>query len=182
MLVKGENLLMGNPSNTAPKAPYLEEEFEVFIEHIGNENIDNWTIFARALNVDRTTVGRWKKHPRARMAMLKAMRETINGMKNAGGSDWRMWREKAKMLGIDDVSKVELSGSIDSVMRRLETDYDKLSDELERETTERQSMENESPVQDQEQAGESDGVQTESDPDPAPDPAPEPPVQPDPQS
>jgi hypothetical protein len=91
-----------------PQNPYSEAEFEEFIKNIGNANIATWSIFAGTLGVSRKTITRWKKHPLAREAIAKAVSNAIYSMEKAGTKDWRMWREKLKMLGVKDRQNLEL--------------------------------------------------------------------------
>ena len=90
--------------------PYKEDEFEHFLQLIGEANIKNWSIMARALKVDNDTIAKWREHPRAKKAIFEAIQENIKGMTEAGRKDWKMYREKAKMLGVEDKENIELSG------------------------------------------------------------------------
>ena len=90
--------------------PYKEDEFESFLDLIGEPNIKNWSIMAKALKVEPDTITKWKNHPRAKKAILEAIQENIKGMTEAGRKDWKMYREKAKMLGVEDKENIELSG------------------------------------------------------------------------
>lgn len=108
-----------------PQNPYNEAEFEEFIKNIGNANIATWSIFAEALGVNRRTITRWKKHPLAREAIAKAVSSAIYNMEKAGAKDWRMWREKLKMLGVKDRQNLEHKlepTSITNILDSLEVD------------------------------------------------------------
>lgn len=89
--------------------PYKEDEFEHFLELIGEPNIKSWFIMAKALKVNPDTITSWKNHPRAKKAILEAIQENIKGMTEAGRKDWKMYREKAKMLGVDDTQNIDLT-------------------------------------------------------------------------
>lgn len=87
---------------------YKKEEYEEFLKMLKDGKIDeNWSIIAEALGVDRETLVRWRKKPEARRAINKGIQEALKGMINAGSDDWRMWRERLKMLGVKDVQHLE---------------------------------------------------------------------------
>ena len=88
---------------------YKEDEFEAFIDLIGESNIGNWSIMAQALKVDRNTVQKWREHPKAKAAIKQSLAKSIEGMETAGRKDWRMYREKAKMLGVEDSQNIDLT-------------------------------------------------------------------------
>lgn len=96
--------------SNSTKKPYLEQEFEAFIKLIGDANIENWTIMADVLGVSRETVVAWKKHPRAKEAISNAINRNLEAMTQHGKRDWKMYREKLKMLGILDIQRNELTG------------------------------------------------------------------------
>lgn len=98
---------MANTGNT-PETPYKEAEFEAFIASIGEDGLGSWGIIAQAIGVDPDTIRRWKKHPRAKKAIQDALKESIEGMTRAGADDWRMHREKAKMLGVEDTQNIDI--------------------------------------------------------------------------
>lgn len=116
-----------------PENPYNEEEFEVFIEAIGNSNLRNWSIIAEALGVSRKTITRWKKHPRAQHSIAMAIQKNISSMEKVGKEDWRMYREKLKMLGVKDKQefqhKIEEESRVGAILDSLETDYDEVADQ-----------------------------------------------------
>ena len=122
---------MENPTNPAENDvleldPYKQMEFEKFLEILEGSPINNWSIVATVLGVDRETILRWRRHPRARSILIAALQETITKMEESGEADWRMWREKAKLLGVDDIQKVEVTGGVKEVLDKLETKYDEL--------------------------------------------------------
>lgn len=98
-----------NSANSEVK-PYKEVEFETFLNLIGDENIENWTIMAEVLGVSRDTIGLWMKHPKAKAAISKAINKNLAEMEKAGKRDWKMYREKLKMLGVIEKQRTELTG------------------------------------------------------------------------
>lgn len=115
-----------------PDSPYSEEEFEEFIKIVGNRGLKNWSIVAEALGVSRKTISRWKRHPRAQRSISKAIQTNIKGMEMAGKNDWRMYREKLKMLGVSDRQefqhKIQEDSKIEAILDSLETDYEDLAE------------------------------------------------------
>lgn len=110
----------------APNDPYKDAEFEVFLKQIGNANLSNWTIVAEALGVSKATMYRWRQHPVAKEAITNAIEENLRRMTEAGKDDWRMYREKLKMLGVKDKQTLEHdidSENISHILDSLETDY-----------------------------------------------------------
>lgn len=115
-----------NPTLNANVEPYKEIEFDAFLKEIGNANIQNWSILAEVLGVNRETIVRWKRHPLAQAAISNAIEENLRKMEVVGVNDWRMYREKLKMLGVKDKStlKHETGDNISEVLDKLErTDY-----------------------------------------------------------
>jgi hypothetical protein len=142
----------------APEGPYKSMEFEAFLTILEDTPVNNWTIIAQGLGVDRLTVLRWRKHPRAQKILREALQEAIDGMKQAGKDDWRMWRELAKMFGIEDTNKIEIT-NLGEVLDNLEgkkTKYDELG-----RAARRQVVENDPPIQDIGQGGEPSNVSPE---------------------
>lgn len=97
-------------STNSTVTPYLEEEFEAFLKTIGDANIENWTIMAEAIGVSRETIVLWKKHPRAKEAINNAIAKSILAMEKVGARDWKMHREKLKMLGLIEKQRNEHTG------------------------------------------------------------------------
>ncbi len=117
--------------SNVPQKPYYKVEFEEFIKNIGNINIGNWSIMAETLGVSRKTISRWKQHPLARQAILKAVQNALSQMEKAGENDWRMWREQLKMLGVGNNNSAregEASNkSIPNLLGNIErTNYEEL--------------------------------------------------------
>lgn len=115
-----------------PENPYNDVAFEEFIKAIGEAQIDNWSAIAEALGVSRKTITRWKKHPMAQSAISKGISKALDKMEKAGEADWRMWRERAKILGVKDVTTLEheVGEGVTELLDGLErTDYDKLGRE-----------------------------------------------------
>lgn len=110
-----------NPTDKAPTDPYKEQEFDAFLKEIGNANLPNWSILAEAIGVSRDTIWRWKQHPLAKQALGAALEENLRKMSEVGGSDWKMYREKLKMLGVKDKQTIEHE-NIDALLDELESE------------------------------------------------------------
>lgn len=131
-----------------PKDPYNTEEFEEFLKAIGESNIENWSILAQALGVSRHTIMRWKRHPLARQAIKTALAKSIEGMEKSGHDDWRMHREKAKLLGVKDEQTVEHridDEQVGDVLDALQSKYDEIGSKAQG-----QVVEDAPPIQNQE--------------------------------
>ena len=107
-------------SNFTPAEPIIrkDEEFEEFIKILEGDKdsteggipvVAHWVEIAEALGVDKDTITRWKKHPRAVEARKKGIREALYKMQYAGSKDWKMWESKLKMLGISPVDKSDIT-------------------------------------------------------------------------
>lgn len=79
-----------------------QPEFEAFLKIIEKGKIEHWFVVAEALGVREATISEWKKHPLARKAIAKGIMQCLEKMEEAGKHDWRMWREKLKILGVRD--------------------------------------------------------------------------------
>jgi len=117
----------------APDDPYKDAEFEVFLKEIGNANLSNWTIVAETLGVSKATMYRWRQHPLAKEAITNAIEDNLRKMTEAGKDDWRMYREKLKMLGVKDRQTLEHDfdeSTISNLLNGLEhTDYGKFGEQ-----------------------------------------------------
>lgn len=142
---------MANEAKKSAKTairPYKEMEFEEFLTSIGEGKIKNWTVLAEALGVDRDTLLKWRQHPKAQAALNNAINESMNQMELVGKDDWRMWRERSKILGVKDKSTLEhevgegVTELLDSLGR---TDYDGLGSQAEG-----QMVADDPPIQNQE--------------------------------
>lgn len=120
--------------------PYNDLAFEVFLKAIGEAHIENWTIMAEALGVHYSTIMRWKQHPMARQALRAGLAKSLDGMEKYGKEDWRMHREKAKMLGAKDKSTLELEvgETVSDTLDALQSDYGKLGRKAEKQVVEGQ--------------------------------------------
>ena len=84
---------------------------------------------AEAIGVHRNTIARWRQHPLAKQAINSAIEENLREMTVAGKGDWKMHREKLKMLGVRDVTTLEheAGDSVKSLLDGIEhTNYEKL--------------------------------------------------------
>lgn len=137
--------------NGPPVDPYNGIEFEEFLKSIGNANIKHWSILAEALGVSRRTVIRWKQHPLAQEAIKTAIAESLEGMEKSGKDDWKMHREKAKILGVKDKTTIEHEvdvETINDVLDKLGTNYDDLANKARQKVTGQMVADN-PPVQNQ---------------------------------
>jgi len=134
-----------------PKSPYNDVEFEVFLKEIGNANIKNWSIMAQGLGVHRKTIQRWKNHPLAKEAISTAIAENLAEMTSKGKDDWRMNREKLKMLGIED--RTTLEHEVGEGVTKLLDSLDKTDYGLIGQKAKGQMVEAKPSVQNTEQAG-----------------------------
>ena len=87
------------------------EEFETFIKLIENGDIRYWNQIADALGVNKDTITEWKKHPKARKAILDGIDHALKEMERVGGRDWRMWLEVLKLYGVSPVNKTDLTSN-----------------------------------------------------------------------
>lgn len=78
------------------------EEFETFLDFIKKGKIEHWQNIAEAIGIHRNTIARWREHPKAREAIIEGIRHSLEEMERVGNRDWKMWREKLKMLGITE--------------------------------------------------------------------------------
>lgn len=134
-----------NSTNSAVK-PYKEMQFEEFLKAIGNANIQNWSVLAEALGVDRKTIMLWREHPLAQAAISNAIEESMRKMVEVGANDWRMHREKLKILGVKEKTTLEheVGESVGELLDDLErTDYGKFGQQAKG-----QVVENDPPIQD----------------------------------
>lgn len=142
--------------------PYKHIEFDAFLEHIGSENIENWTILAKALKVGRATITRWKHHPKAKKAINDAINKSLQEMRRSGKEDWRMWRDKLKMLGVDDEQTVKhgVTEEAEETIKEMakKTDYDIFK------LVGKQAVAPVQPLQDKDEKGGSGNVQTNNNP------------------
>lgn len=87
-----------------------EVEFDSFIKIIEDKSIAHWQDIAEAIGVNKDTITEWRKLPEAQDAIAKGIANALDKMENTGKRDWRMWREKLKMLGLIEVQRAELTG------------------------------------------------------------------------
>jgi len=111
-----------------PQSPYEDMAFNEFIKQIGNANLPNWSIVAEALGVSRKTIYRWRQTPEGQAALSNAIEENLREMEVDGKGDWRMRREKLKMLGVRDVTTLEHEAgeSVTDLLDRIESNYGEL--------------------------------------------------------
>lgn len=116
-----------------PSQPYKEEQFEAFLKLLSEGHVSNWLIIAKALGVSQQTILLWKKHPKARDAIRQSVERAITEMEKVGQMDWKMWREKLKMLDVLDKQIVEHEAGegVTELLDKLglETDYGEFADQ-----------------------------------------------------
>lgn len=94
-----QTLEKGNSTVTTVRK---QAEFEAFLKIIKRGKVENWSVIAEALGVREATISEWKQHPLAQQAIIEGIERCITEMERAGKDDWRMWRDKLKMLGVKD--------------------------------------------------------------------------------
>jgi len=77
-------------------------EFEAFLKIIKKGRVENWSVIAEALGVREATISEWKQRPLAQKAITEGIERCMSEMERAGKNDWKMWRDKLKMLGVKD--------------------------------------------------------------------------------
>jgi len=77
-------------------------EFREFLKIIKGGTTAHWVQVAEVLGVDNDTITSWKKTPEAQEAIAEGIQRAMEEMETVGRKDWRMWREKLKMLGMSD--------------------------------------------------------------------------------
>ena len=102
--------------------PYKEESYNRFLELLKMDYLYNWKALAYVLKVDPKTIYRWRHTPAAQKIVNDEIARLIQEMERAGKDDWRMFREKAKIMGVEDVTKVEVVDQ-KGILDKLETDY-----------------------------------------------------------
>ena len=114
-----------------------ETEFETFLKIHSLEN-DEDAFFvgtltnekvAEALGISPETISEWKKDPRYIATKKKALQNALRGMQRSGGDDRRMWRELAKINGIEEESTLKQEHS--GIIGTANVDIDKLPDDNE---------------------------------------------------
>lgn len=119
--------------------PYEEVKFEQFLNIVKKGNVKNWSIVAEALGVHNNTITAWKRHPEARKAIAEGIIHSLDQMERVGKNDWRMWAEKAKMLGVNPPQKAEVKvqrNPIDEILRHYGLEIKEVIDVGQTETTE----------------------------------------------
>lgn len=100
------------------KSPNIRKitEFKEFIKILEGEQIEHWTEIAKVLGVNNDTITAWKKTKEAKDAIAKGIKKALSEMQKSGRNDWRMWREKTKMLGVNDVEKQDITSGGQSII------------------------------------------------------------------
>jgi len=82
-------------------------EFREFLKIIKGGTTAHWVQVAEVLGVDNDTITSWKKTPEAQEAIAEGIQRAMEEMETVGRKDWRMWREKLKMLGLSEPEQFE---------------------------------------------------------------------------
>ena len=77
-------------------------EYQAFLKLLKEGQFETWEVIAEAVGVHRNTIMDWKKLPEAQKAIVDGIQLAIKKMETAGKKDWKMWREKLKLLGVRD--------------------------------------------------------------------------------
>jgi len=85
------------------------EPFEAFIKYLEEGSDAHWTQIAEAIGVSKDTITRWKKEPRAKLAIEKGINYALQQMQKVGSKDWRMWESKLKMLGVSPIDRSDIT-------------------------------------------------------------------------
>lgn len=113
-----------NSSPDSPETGILKvDQYEAFLEALQGDYMYNWLALANVLGVDRKTIYNWRQTQRAQNIINGEIKRLLKEMERAGEGDWRMYREKAKIMGVEDVHKVEITDT-KGILDELETDYD----------------------------------------------------------
>jgi hypothetical protein len=109
-----------------------KEQFEAFLKIIRENKVEHWVNVAEALGVHQNTIVNWKKHPLAQKAIAEGIQHALEQMEKTGGRDWKMWREKLKMLGVEDKSgaKVAVGVTVPVNIDQSEVDYERLTEKV----------------------------------------------------
>ena len=105
--------------------PYKDDQYIKFIATIkGGQIPAHWEILAETLRVHRNTIMEWKKLPEFAAAIDEGLNEALRMMKETGGKDWKMWRERVAILSrekktdnnpININTQINLDGYVDKV-------------------------------------------------------------------
>jgi len=83
-------------------------EYSGFLELIKLGKVDSAIIYAKALQIDRRTLVHWLNQPELKEALFSSIDTIVDGMKQSGKGDWRMYRELLKLLGVDDSQNIDI--------------------------------------------------------------------------
>lgn len=88
------------------------EEFEAFLKILELRKIESWESVAEALGVHRNTIEKWRQHPLAQKARAKGIENALEQMEASGQEDWKMWREKLRLLGVKEETPRETTVNV----------------------------------------------------------------------
>lgn len=98
---------MSNKSQTLIRK---RAEFDLFTHILeSGEAAGHLYEIAEALGVARETLSEWQKDPRVIEAKTRGIRLALQEMQKAGGSDWKMWKDKLSLYGLSAVQKSDFT-------------------------------------------------------------------------
>lgn len=110
---------------TIVKNPYKSLEYQKFIQTVKDGKVpEHWEILAETLGIRRETISEWKKLPEFAEAVNAGLDEALKMMKETGGKDWKMWRERVSILSrekkteatpINVNTQINLDGYVDKL-------------------------------------------------------------------
>jgi len=92
-----------------PEKPYKQAEFAAFLETLKSGTSSHWSQIGEVLGIDKNTITQWKKLPEAQKAIKEGIQDAMNKMETTGAKDWKMWKEKLGMLGIQTIDKSDIT-------------------------------------------------------------------------
>lgn len=98
-------------------------EYSNFLEFMQDKKMTRALLYAKSLGIDRRTLINWLAQPEMRVAVTEAIDEVVNGMKEAGKDDWRMYKELYQMLGLDDIKSVDLTSDGEPIQVIIAKEY-----------------------------------------------------------
>jgi hypothetical protein len=116
--------------NTNKEVVRYKWEYSNFLEFVKKRKVSRAVLYAKSLGIERKTLVHWMSQPELREAMTEALDEIIDGMKQAGAKDWRMYRELYTMLGLDDIKNIDVT----SDGEKIQTPIVRIIDERQRNT------------------------------------------------
>lgn len=101
-------------------------EYKNFLDFVRQKKVGRAIIYAKALGIDRRTFVHWLSQEELRNALISSIDEIVDGMHEAGKKDWRMYRELLDMLGVDNVTNIDLKSGGERINPFAELTVDEL--------------------------------------------------------